>query len=1011
MTSRRRAGCRASEPWPIWRANFADNLTLLTSPVIGGTGTEELNLGGQGLGTGGYSLQIGYDVFAQEVRASVDGLQFGQTVDVSGYDFTGNGKIFFAGQGVTFDDFSVQPGPCSLTPRTFTVDTTADTTLVSLPVTIDGVCDDGSGRCRLREAILEANAFGGIDTIAFNIDGTGPHTIAPIEALPAITDSVIIDGYTQPGATPNTLADGNDADIRIELAGIGINGVALDLSATDQSIVRGLAINRFFGGGATAISAGPGTVIEGNFIGTDVTGTVALPNWDGIVLSNAGGATIGGPDPAQRNLISGNDQSGIAIFGNSDEVTVSGNLIGTDVSGNAAIPNRNGVFIAGNNSTTQTTDSEDLTEFLFVSDNVISGNSFVGVAFQGASRSSTVVGNKIGVGADGVTPLGNNPGGAGGGGITIINWARNIQIGGGVGAGNVIGYNSDGIVAFSGINNRIVGNEFIDNTGEAISLPNANVNDLGDVDSPRADSFFTHLSANYGQNSPELTQVTISPSGDLEVEYSIDSLTSESAYPISIDFYIADSAISGEGRTLIGTVSADAPGARTSNLGNAGLLGVAPGEAIVAMAADFEGNSSPFSAVAVVESPSTPGVIVVTDAGAAPDAAAGDGVCDTGDGVCTLRAAIETANAVAGSDTIEFDIPGAGPHLITEPTGLPPITETVTIDGFTQAGSAANTNPAGATNAVARIQLVGDGAGSSISGIDLSGSTGSVVRGLAIGSFGAAIKAGPQSVIAGNYIGSVGGLVERSNNYGVLIEGVDQVDVGGIAAADKNVISGNRFGVYVTRDADDNDVLNNLIGTDRFGATAVPNEFGILLYPAEFGAVDNEIRNNNRIGNGFLSGRNIVSGNLLEGISLWGNTDGTVIQNNFVGVASNGSTPLGNSQAGPDTGVVNGSGGFNWGWHRSAQWRLELHDRWTRGRRQHHRQQQQRCRHLLRHGQPGRGQLHPRQRRSGHLAGRCGDQRSGRRRRGRQPRSELPRGDIGAYRRRKRNRRLLDRHR
>ena len=127
------------------------------------------------------------------------------------------------------------------------------------------------------------------------------------------------------------------------------------------------------------------------------------------------------------------------------------------------------------------------------------------------------------------------------------------------------------------------------------------------------------------------------------------------------------------------------------------------------------------------------------------------------------------------------------------------------------------------------------------------------------------------------------------------------------------MISGNRFGVYVTRDADDNDVLNNLIGTDRFGATAVPNEFGILLYPAEFGAVDNEIRNNNRIGNGFLSGRNIVSGNLLEGISLWGNTDGTVIQNNFVGVASNGSTPLGNSQAGPDTGVVNGSGGFNWG--------------------------------------------------------------------------------------------------
>ena len=266
-----------------------------------------------------------------------------------------------------------------------------------------------------------------------------------------------------------------------------------------------------------------------------------------------------------------------------------------------------------------------------------------------------------------------------------------------------------------------------------------------------------------------------------------------------------------------------------------------------------------------------------------------------------------------GADTIEFGIPGAGPHLITAPTGLPPITDTVTIDGFTQAGSAANTNPAGATNAVAQIQLVGDGAGSGDFGIDLSGSTGSVVRGLAIGSFEAAIKAGPQSVIAGNYIGSVGGLVERSNNYGVLIESVDQVDVGGIAPADKNVISGNRVGVYVTRDADDNDIINNLIGTDRFGAAAVPNEWGISIEPSEFGAVDNEIRNDNRIGNGSLSGRNIISGNLLEGIALWGNTDGTVIRNNFVGVAANGSTPLGNSQAGPDTGAVNGDGGFNWG--------------------------------------------------------------------------------------------------
>ena len=142
--------------------------------------------------------------------------------------------------------------------------------------------------------------------------------------------------------------------------------MALDFSATDQSEVRGLAINDFFGGGSAAIRAGNGTVIDGNFIGTDVTGTTAIPNWDGIILSDAGGVTIGGPDPSQRNLISGNDQSGIAVFGNSDEVSIEGNFIGTDATGNAAIPNRNGVFVAGNNSTTTTTDPEDLNQFLTI---------------------------------------------------------------------------------------------------------------------------------------------------------------------------------------------------------------------------------------------------------------------------------------------------------------------------------------------------------------------------------------------------------------------------------------------------------------------------------------------------------------------------------------------------------------------------------------------------------------------------------------------------------------------
>ena len=50
----------------------------------------------------------------------------------------------------------------------------------------------------------EANASSGVDTINFNIPGSGVHTIAPNSELPVITEGVIIDGYGQPGASPNT---------------------------------------------------------------------------------------------------------------------------------------------------------------------------------------------------------------------------------------------------------------------------------------------------------------------------------------------------------------------------------------------------------------------------------------------------------------------------------------------------------------------------------------------------------------------------------------------------------------------------------------------------------------------------------------------------------------------------------------------------------------------------------------------------------------------------------------
>src|ERR1051326_6170076 len=166
---------------------------------------------------------------------------------------------------------------------------------------------DPSGPGSLAQAIFDANANPGADTIAFNIPGSGLHTIAPIGPLPTITDPVTIDGYTQPGAKANTLALGSDAVLQIQLSGAVANSAAGLLISAGNSTVRGLVINRFNFYGIYLQTNG-GNVVAGNYIGTDATGTgsFAAPNNGSGVFMNSANNTIGGLTPADRNLISGN---------------------------------------------------------------------------------------------------------------------------------------------------------------------------------------------------------------------------------------------------------------------------------------------------------------------------------------------------------------------------------------------------------------------------------------------------------------------------------------------------------------------------------------------------------------------------------------------------------------------------------------------------------------------------------------------------------------------------------
>lgn len=168
--------------------------------------------------------------------------------------------------------------------------------------TVINTNDSGAGS--LRQAILDNNANAGANIIDFNIPGVGPFTIVPTTDLDAITNPVTIDGYTQPGASENTQLEGNNAEIQIIINGNNYtvgdgtttgNGLTFRSGSTG-SIVRGLCINEWIDCGILIDGfEGPANniTITGNFIGTDVAGTQVAANRIGIGVS--GDSTGVGP--------------------------------------------------------------------------------------------------------------------------------------------------------------------------------------------------------------------------------------------------------------------------------------------------------------------------------------------------------------------------------------------------------------------------------------------------------------------------------------------------------------------------------------------------------------------------------------------------------------------------------------------------------------------------------------------------------------------------------------------
>jgi parallel beta-helix repeat protein len=513
--------------------------------------------------------------------------------------------------------------------------------------TVTSTANSGSGT--LRQAILDANANPGADTIVFNIPGSGVQTIAPTNALPAITNAVFIDGFSQAGSSANSVVGSDNSVHLIRLDGYqcldpsaaGLNFTTANpfaASPASGSTVRGLCIVRFNNGisasecanltisgnwlgldvdgvsrgnrgcgiylisffapgvsntlGGTTPAArnlisGNGNrgvyfsgsttasnFVQGNFIGTDQTGTLPRGNaFGGIYLFSSANNTIGGTTAAARNLISASTAaggSGITVQGGPNN-NIQGNYIGADASGQSDLGNLyDGVYIASANGSR-------------ILGNLIVNNRANGINLSSANG-TVVENNFIGTDSTGTRPFGNLAAG-----ITISGSANRI---GGLGAGqaNTIFFNGGPgveVTSASGLQNEISGNAIYDNGGLGIDLYPADIstNDVLDVDT----------GANELQNFPALTSVNSAFSA-LSVS---GTLNTKAGAAYRLEFFATptwDATNIAEGKIFLGSTNLTTDG--SGHAAFTAAINATPDTnyLITATATDPAGNTSEFSA-------------------------------------------------------------------------------------------------------------------------------------------------------------------------------------------------------------------------------------------------------------------------------------------------------------------------------------------------------------------------------------------------------------------------------
>jgi titin len=755
----------------------------------------------------------------------------------------------------------------------------------------------GAGTGTLRQAIIDSNAAGTGNIINFSI-GTGLQTISITAGspLPTITRAVTINGFSQPGFATTPVIQlqgpsGNDFD-GLQL-GAGSSG----------SLIEGLAIDGF---GVAGIEIDTnGNQVQGNFIGTSPAGnttSATLANFDGVLIFNTTGNTIGGTSSGVGNLISGNNV-GVVIAADGNQVSsgnlVEGNFIGTDITGKVKLANTfEGVLIQGgdspgpvsptdgqaNNNTIGGLDTVSGRTLGGQAGNLISGNGTQGVNIFQATASSKATGNLIEGNYIGTTAAGKGALGNLGDGVRIDTAAGNTVGGVVIGDGNLISGNGFGTNALNGVDILKTGASGNLVQGNTIG---ANVTGTADIDTGFADVFIGYGAANNTVGG------TTSGAGNL--------LTS--AFQAGV-FVFGNNTTGTTGNLIQGNTVGLLSGGTVNSINPFGIeLTNGAANNTVGGTAAGAGNLIGGNTLDGVE---------IDSAGTSGNLVQGNTVGTNAAGNTTTALQNGWAGVFLGygatQNTVGGTAAGAGNLLSNNfETGLE-IFQAGTTGNLVQ-GNTVGTNAAGTSivgNGVNGIFLL-DTTANTIGGTTAAAGnliSGNKVDGIDVISFSTGLLCSA-NLIEGNSIGTQAGGnaalagLPASAWAGIFI-GYGEANantIGGTAAGAGNLISGNAvIGIELFQGATANLIQGNKIGTNAAVNAKLGNIHGILLLGGAAG---------NTIGGTVAGAGNVISGNTGDGILFQtggsGTTSGNLVQGNIIGsnTITSGSGPnLGNGSNG-----------------------------------------------------------------------------------------------------------------